>query len=95
MFTWLTIKNNLLKFLIWIDRMSNKYLLFGRWETISSRAGRDIESDKPHTVAIWLCRLLDIVDPDHCVKSARRNRIRRAMLEQSKTTAQKAKEMKK
>lgn len=37
-------------------------------ETISSRAHR--ESQQGRRWAICLCRLLDVIDPDHCAKSA-------------------------
>ena len=86
-------KEKLFKSLIWLDRVSNKYLLFGRWETISSRAGRDIESDHPHFWALWLCNLLDVLDMDHCAKSAARNRIRRAELEQRRKEKREAVEL--
>ena len=66
--------------LVWLDKAVNDHLLFGKWETISARAGKNIESADPNPFAVMLCSFLDSVDEDHCKKSAE---------------AQRAKEMKK
>lgn len=38
-------------------------------ETISSRMGRGLKSGKPNKVEEIGCKVLDVVDKDHCVDS--------------------------
>jgi hypothetical protein len=63
----------ILSILGWIDRAVNRYLLFGRWETISARMGRNIKSDDPSLIPMLLCSILDRVDPGHCAKALHKN----------------------
>ena len=43
--------------------------------TLSAHAGFLVEQADPPVWARWLCRLLDIVDPGHCPKSAEAHRL--------------------
>jgi hypothetical protein len=64
-----TIKKGIVNLLIWLDVKINKYLLFGKTETISARMGRSIQSDHPNPIAIVVCDFLDAVQLDHCKKA--------------------------
>jgi hypothetical protein len=64
-----TIKKGIVNLLIWLDVKINKYLLFGKTETISARMGRSIQSDHPSAIAVVLCDFLDAVQLDHCKKA--------------------------
>lgn len=44
-------------------------LFNGRVETISSRAARAAGNGRPW--GMWLCRLLNDVDPGHCAREAK------------------------
>ena len=52
--------------LIAIDQLANTILGGDPDETISSRAGKRVNTQK---WAYYLCRVLHILDPDHCNKS--------------------------
>lgn len=43
--------------------------------TLSAHAGLQVERPDPPVWARWLCRLLDIIDPGHCPKSAEAHRL--------------------
>jgi len=62
-------KTAFVNFLIWMDVKINKYLLFGKTETISARMGRSIQSDHPSPLAVVICDFLDAVQLDHCKKA--------------------------
>ena len=52
------------------DQLANSAFNGHEDETISSRAGRHNQDDEHKECwAVWLCWLLDKVDPDHCNKS--------------------------
>lgn len=51
--------------LISVDQMLNTLLGGDPDETISSRAGKRVDTCAP---CRWLCRLLDVIDPRHCHK---------------------------
>lgn len=52
--------------LISIDQLVNTILGGDPDETISSRAGKRVNTQK---WAYYLCRILHLLDPDHCNKS--------------------------
>ena len=56
------------KLAISFDQTANAVFGGSEDETISSRAER--ERAKGATWACWLCRLLDVIEPNHCEKSA-------------------------
>lgn len=58
----------MIRFFIWLDMWVNDKLLRGRWETISHRCWRRIKT-KNCSFCGWLCKLLDKVDLNHCVKA--------------------------
>lgn len=51
------------------DQLGNAATGGNEDELISSRAGRQLQSGQPRRWACILCRLLDYIDHDHCVKS--------------------------
>lgn len=53
-----------------IDQLANTALNGSMDETISSRAQRHSQQDSDRECwAVWLCWLLDKIDPNHCEKS--------------------------
>lgn len=52
------------------DQLANTALNGSEDETISSRAGRHNQGDEHQELwAKWLCKALDVFDPNHCNKS--------------------------
>jgi hypothetical protein len=53
-----------------LDQLANTVFNGHEDETISSRAGRHSQQDEHRECwAVWLCKVLDKLDPDHCNKS--------------------------
>lgn len=65
--------NALWRALIWLDRSVNDKWLRGRWETISGRCHR--RRIKGCRFCAWLCRSLNRVDSNHCLKAYFADRI--------------------
>ncbi len=61
-------RDDTLNWLISLDQLGNTLAFGSPDETISSRAGRCAKKggNRP---CYWLCRLLHLVDKDHCEKS--------------------------
>lgn len=58
------------KLAVSLDQLANTVLNGNEDETISSRAGRHSQQDENRECwAVWLCWLLDKLDPDHCNKN--------------------------
>lgn len=78
-FVWWTIRY--LWYIIWepneswrlaisLDQLANTTFNGHEDDTISSRAGRHSKEDEHRECwAVWLCRILDKLDPNHCEKS--------------------------
>jgi hypothetical protein len=58
------------KLAVSLDQLANTVLNGNEDETISSRAGRhSLHNEDRECWAVWLCWLLDKLDPDHCNKN--------------------------
>lgn len=64
-----SVRIGIVHLLTWLDVKINKYLLFGKVETISARMGRSIQSEHPNPIAIVICDFLNTVQADHCKKA--------------------------
>lgn len=65
----MTVQRWLKNILISFDQLGNTFLFGSTDETISSRAYREWKVKGRHWACI-LCRLLDLIDKNHCEKSA-------------------------
>lgn len=63
------VKRYIWNLLISIDQLANTLLGGFPDETISSRMGKKIRDNEACPVCIFLCKLLNIIDPGHCEKS--------------------------
>lgn len=52
--------------LVSLDQLGNTLIGGDPDETISSRAGKTMENS---ILSYWLCRVLHVLDPNHCKKS--------------------------
>jgi hypothetical protein len=58
------------KLAVSLDQLANTTINGNEDETISSRAGRHSQNNTDRECwAVWLCWLLDKIDPSHCEKS--------------------------
>lgn len=63
---------SLLEELLELDILANQ-ALGGRRETISARLGRRVFNGSATPKELGLCHLLDLVEPEHCLKSYARS----------------------
>ncbi len=63
--------------LISIDQLANTLLAGDPDETLSSRMGKKRETCKP---CYWLCRILSLLQPEHCEKSIEKDEGKDAVL---------------